>query len=301
MASKRMFSLTVADTDLFLDMPSSSQALYFHLGLRADDDGFVASPKKIAKICGCGDDDLRILVSKRFILPFESGIVVLTHWHLNNNRIKTDRYKPTLYKDEKAMLSLENGMYFFSGSNLETSWNQSGNNVEPQNRLDEKRLDEKRRGNNGGKSSRFIPPTVEEVSEYCRERGNNVDAQCFVDFYSSKGWYVGKSKMKDWKASVRTWERKERSNNQSRTTEEVLEFLTSVMRGNIAEQFGLDPAIADRTKAAQLLMKRFNDDQRMNMELTKLEIRFKESMPEVHERDNFLDALNITANEVWNN
>lgn len=91
MASKRMFSLTVADTDLFLDMPSSSQALYFHLGLRADDDGFVASPKKIAKICGCGDDDLRILVSKRFILPFESGIVVLTHWHLNNNRINVKK------------------------------------------------------------------------------------------------------------------------------------------------------------------------------------------------------------------
>lgn len=85
------------------------------------------------------------------------------------------------------------------------------------------------------------------------------------------------------------------------TTEEVLEFLTSVMRGNVAEQFGLDPAITDRTKAAQLLMKRFNDDQRMNLKLTKLEIRFKESMPEVHERDNFLDALNITANEVWNN
>lgn len=85
------------------------------------------------------------------------------------------------------------------------------------------------------------------------------------------------------------------------TTEEVLEFLISVMRGDIAEQFGLDPAITDRTKAAQLLMKRFNDDQRMNLELTKLEIRFKESMPEVHERDNFLDALNITANEVWNN
>ena len=85
------------------------------------------------------------------------------------------------------------------------------------------------------------------------------------------------------------------------TTEEVLEFLTSVMRGDIAEQFGLDPAITDRTKAAQLLMKRFNDDQRMDLELTKLEIRFKESMPEEQEQDNFLDALNITANEVWNN
>lgn len=85
------------------------------------------------------------------------------------------------------------------------------------------------------------------------------------------------------------------------TTEEVLEFLTSVMRGNVAEQFDLDPAITDRTKAAQLLMKRFNDDQRMDLKLTKLEIRFKESMPEEQEQDNFLDALNITANEVWNN
>ena len=84
------------------------------------------------------------------------------------------------------------------------------------------------------------------------------------------------------------------------TTEEVLEFLTSVMRGNVAEQFGLDPSITDRTKAAQLLMKRFNDDQRMDLELTKLEIRFKESMPEEQEQNNFLDALNITANEVWN-
>ena len=83
------------------------------------------------------------------------------------------------------------------------------------------------------------------------------------------------------------------------TTEEVLEFLTSVMRGNVAEQFGLDPVIADRTKAAQLLMKRFNDNQRMDLELTKLEIRFKENMP--GEQDNCLDALNITASEVWNN
>lgn len=85
------------------------------------------------------------------------------------------------------------------------------------------------------------------------------------------------------------------------TTEEVLEFLTSVMRGNVAEQFDLDPAIVDRTKAAQLLMKRFNDDQRMDLELIKLEIRYKENMPEELEQDNFLDALNDTANEVWNN
>ena len=85
------------------------------------------------------------------------------------------------------------------------------------------RVDKERVSINGGKSSRFVPPTVKEVREYCLERGNNVDAQCFVDFYSSKGWYIGKSKMRDWKASVRTWERKERSNSQGRTTEDGLE------------------------------------------------------------------------------
>ena len=83
--------------------------------------------------------------------------------------------------------------------------------------------------NKGGKSSRFIPPTVEEVREYCLERGNNVDAQCFVDFYSSKGWYVGKSKMKDWKASVRTWEKRRQvdSNNLQADRNELGEWLNA--------------------------------------------------------------------------
>ena len=212
-AAKRMFSLAVADTDLFLDMPASTQALYFHLGLRADDDGFVSSPKKIVKICGCGEDDLKILVSKHFILPFESGVVVITHWLLNNNRIKSDRYKQTLYIAEKSMLEVENGVYMFTDSRMYPERNQNGDIPEPQSRVN----------NNGGKTSRFIPPTVEEVQEYCFERGNAVDAQSFVDFYTSKGWYVGKTKMKDWKAAVRTWEKNQRQKNKKSKDDEGLE------------------------------------------------------------------------------
>lgn len=141
MASKRMFNLDVVDTDLFLDMPTSSQALYFHLGMRADDDGFVSAPKKIAKISGCTADDLRILISKGYAIPFESGIVVLTHWNVNNNRIKSDRYRPTIYEQEKAALQQQNGRYFRVGDKMEPSWNQLGDKAEPQNRIDKNRVD----------------------------------------------------------------------------------------------------------------------------------------------------------------
>ena len=85
MATKRMFSIDVVDTDKFLDMPiSAAQCLYFHLGMHADDDGFVSSPKKIAKAANCGNDDLRILVSKNYLIPFDDGVVVITDWRVNN-------------------------------------------------------------------------------------------------------------------------------------------------------------------------------------------------------------------------
>ena len=92
MANRRMFSLSVIDTDKFLDMPVSSQLLYFHLGMRADDDGFVSSPKRIARTTNCGDDDLRILTTKGYIIPFESGVVVIRHWR-QNNQLRSDRYR----------------------------------------------------------------------------------------------------------------------------------------------------------------------------------------------------------------
>lgn len=81
MAERRMFSKSVIDSDMFLDMPISAQALYFHLGMHGDDDGFVSSPKRIARAVGCNDDDLQILASKNFIIPFESGVIVIRDWN----------------------------------------------------------------------------------------------------------------------------------------------------------------------------------------------------------------------------
>ncbi|HIB1806849.1 TPA: DNA replication protein [Enterococcus faecalis] len=102
-----MFAKTIIDSDAFLDMPLSTQSLYFHLSMRADDDGFINNPKKIQRMVGCGDDDLKLLMAKRFILVFDSGVIVIKHWKIHNY-IRNDRYKPTLYQEEKAELAEKN-------------------------------------------------------------------------------------------------------------------------------------------------------------------------------------------------
>lgn len=119
MANRRMFSLDVVDTDRFLEMPASSQNLYFHLGMRADDDGFVSSPKKITKLVNCADDDLRVLISRGFIITFGDGVVVITHWK-QNNYIQRDRYKTTIYQKDFSCLSVENGVYKMNESKMDT-------------------------------------------------------------------------------------------------------------------------------------------------------------------------------------
>ena len=92
MAEKRMFSIRIVDSDAFLDMPLSTQALYFHLGMRADDDGFINNHNKIRKIIGASEDDIKLLIAKSFIIMFESGVIVVKHWHINNYQ-RSDRKK----------------------------------------------------------------------------------------------------------------------------------------------------------------------------------------------------------------
>lgn len=129
MANRRMFSLDVVDTDWFLDMPASAQSLYFHLGMRADDDGFVSSPKRITAMANCSQDDLKLLIAKKFIIPFESGVVVITDWK-RNNYIQKDRYTPTQYVEERDSLTLERGVY-----RLDTKCIQNVSEMETQVRL----------------------------------------------------------------------------------------------------------------------------------------------------------------------
>lgn len=219
MAQKRMFSLLVTDTDKFLDMPVSAQALYFHLGMHGDDDGFVCSPRKIARAAGCNDDDLRLLASKGYIIPFESGVVVITDWRVNNT-LKNDRYHPTIYAEEKAMLTSDTNGRFRLGSNLEPSRNHAGSISEPEQNLTKPNIAKPNKENRADKPprTRFSPPSIDEVNAYCLERGNTVDAEQFVNFYSANGWKQGKGKpIVDWRAAVRTWERRGESKAESKT------------------------------------------------------------------------------------
>lgn len=202
MAKRRMFSLDIIDTDLFQEMPQTSRLLYYELCMRADDDGFVGSPKKIQKMVGCNDDDFRVLIAKQFVIPFETGVVVIKHWKIHNY-IRTDRYKETIYREEKNKLQQEdNGMYTVGIPNVNQRYTQvrlgkvsiGKSNIY----IDEPKTEKKV----------FCKPTIEEVKAYCDERHNNIDAQHFIDYYESNGWKVGKNSMKNWKAAVRTWEQR---------------------------------------------------------------------------------------------
>ena len=139
MAERRMFAKTIIDSDAFMDMPLSTQALYFHLSMRADDEGFINNPKKIQRMIGASDDDLKVLILKRFILPFDSGVVVIKHWRIHNY-IRNDRFKPTVYTEEKALLeSKENGSYTEAGVDGIPDDNQVVYQMDTQYRLGEDR------------------------------------------------------------------------------------------------------------------------------------------------------------------
>ena len=103
MARRRMMSADIIDTDKFMDMPTTTQCLYFHFLLRADDDGFVAAPKRIMKMSNAADDDMKVLIIKKYLIPFDSGVCVIRDWKIHNY-IQTDRYQETEYREEKKQL-----------------------------------------------------------------------------------------------------------------------------------------------------------------------------------------------------
>jgi len=151
-----MFAKSIIDSDAFLEMPVTSQLLYFHLSMRADDDGFINKPKSIMRMIGASDDDLKILFMKKFVIPFESGVVVIKHWRINNY-IRKDMYHETNYKEEKALLEEdENGAYRL----LVTNPLQTCTETETQNRLDKNRLDKNRLDKN---RLELIAPTSADI------------------------------------------------------------------------------------------------------------------------------------------
>ena len=225
MAERRMFSKEIIDSDAFLDMPLSTQALYFHLCMRADDDGFVNNPKKIQRMIGCSDDDGKVLIGKRFIIPFETGVVVIKHWRIHNY-IQKDRYHATKYEDEMALLTIkQNGAYTVLPDETDHVYKMDTECIQDVSKmdtevsigkvsLDKVSLDKVSKGESEGETpaepanppKRFTKPSLDQVKAYCHERGDKVDPERFYNYYESNGWSVGKRSMKDWKAAIRYWE-----------------------------------------------------------------------------------------------
>jgi hypothetical protein len=147
-----MFAKTIIDSDAFTDMPQSTQNLYFHLCMRADDDGFINNPKKIQRSANCSDDDMKILCAKNFIIPFESGVIVIKHWRIHNY-LRSDRYKPTVYEEEKAALIVKsNGAYSCEDGIPK------GYQMDTQVRLGEDRIGEVRGGEDRREAPASPPP-----------------------------------------------------------------------------------------------------------------------------------------------
>lgn len=128
MAQKRMLSMNIIDTDMFIQMPISARLLYYDFCMRADDDGFIDSPTKIMKMIGCTEDDLKILIAKKYLIPFKNKVCVIRHW-LIHNTIRKDRYNPTIHLEERNQLLVNNKIYDFQGENV--SGNQMATKWQP--------------------------------------------------------------------------------------------------------------------------------------------------------------------------
>lgn len=220
MANKRMFALDVIDTDRFCEMPVSARLLYYELGMRGDDEGFVQNPKKIMLTTGTTADDLKVLAAKGYVILFDSGVLVITHWQ-QNNTLKNDRFRSTQCLEEKAQIQTtaqKTYRLLSSGTSLEPERNQLGAEAEPQHNITKHNKVERRTRTSS--TRRFTPPTVEDVESYCRGRRNAVDAQRFVDFYTASGWMRGKSPIRDWKACVRTWEKNDNARSEVNSAHE---------------------------------------------------------------------------------
>ena len=189
MAQKRMFNKAITNDDNFLEMPMSSQVLYFHLSMNADDDGFVNNWKSIMRMTGTKDDDLKVLIAKQYIIPFESGVIVIKHWRLNNY-LQKDRIIPTQYQEELKQLQVNK-------NNVYEMYTKCIHSID-KNSIVENSID----------NNRFKKPTLEEVKEYCKQRNSSVDPKVFFEYFETGNWVDSKgNKVKNWKQKIITWEK----------------------------------------------------------------------------------------------
>lgn len=212
MAERRMFARSIIDSDAFLELPPWAQLLYFHMGMRADDDGFIDKPRSILRLTCCKPRDLEALLDAGFLLEFDSGVMAVRHWRVHN-RIRRDTYKETAYKNEKNMLETDkNGAYHLCDTAALQERNGSVTDTSRQDRLGKDRsgqfsLDQDRSNTAWEMEAEpwCEPPSAAEVMIYCKQRKNNVDSERFVDYYRQEKPLKNREMM-DWREVVELWE-----------------------------------------------------------------------------------------------
>ena len=205
MAQRRMFSKTITNNDNFIEMPDSSQNLYFHLSMNADDDGFVDNWKSIMRMTGHKEDDLKILIAKQFIIPFDSGIIVIKHWKIHNY-LRSDRYKETIYLEEKEKLQIDkNGVYQEKeaiGIPTGIPLVDAGKDSIGKDSIVKEKI------------KKFTPPTLEQIQEYINQKNININAKDFFDYYDAGNWKDSNGKqVKSWKQKILTWNKYRKEKN----------------------------------------------------------------------------------------
>ena len=203
MAKKRMFSVDIVGSDAFLDLPHTAQALYFQLGMRADDDGFVGNPKTIQRMAGTKASDLELLVKKRFLLQFPSGVVVIKHWKINN-QIQKDRYTPTVYTEEYQSLYIKDNKAY---TEMDASRIQDVSKMDTQISIDKNRLDKNSIGREKRAHGFFsnVLLTDDEMQKLAVEIPN------YEDYIERLSNYIESSgkKYKSHYATILNWHRKD--------------------------------------------------------------------------------------------
>ena len=247
--ARSMFNDQITDSDAFLDMPLSTQALYFHFISSADNDGFVNNWRSIIKKTGAANNDFTLLIDKKFLYHFESGVIVIKHWRIHN-LLRYDRYKPTVYQDELAMLDLQdNKAYtmklietdeakdlFDYGDGLPNG-NQRLTQVKISKVKISKDIEEPKQEiiinknlDSSKKDKKFIPPKLQDVIDYCTARKNKVDPKKFYDYFEAGDWKDSKgNQVKNWKQKIITWENMDQ-NKEVSTNAKSQETITPYVR-----------------------------------------------------------------------
>ena len=171
MAERRMFTKKITESDAFLDMPLSAQALYFHINMAADDEGFVNNPRKIQRMINASDDDYNLLIMKSFLIAYDSGVIVVKHWKMHNY-IQKDRFHPTVYQEEKKMLKVkENGSYTLDVNGMDTTCIQNGYKMDTEVRLGKDSIGKVKKNNGQPKLTEYPKEYLDLYDPYPKHVG----------------------------------------------------------------------------------------------------------------------------------